>query len=214
MKDYLIAAALGNGNLRRFAGLARKLKTSVIVFHFFVVALALHFPVMFAIVRLPPWEFYARLYGSGFAAALDESGLGAVFAEAAAPNSDTVFGEAARTAETISPSDESAIRDFNTALYAGGYGVRVILPALGFTFLLIVILQAAFSLLAAFFLRTARLASSPLSYRECLSIITLSSTLPAAAAALFGLWLPTVHLVIFSFAEIILAFAILRVCDE
>ena len=206
MRDYIIAAVLGNGKLRRFVPLVRKLKGGFIVFHFMVIALALNFPVMFAIARLEPWEFYSRLYGAGFTAALDKSGF-------SPPGAGPLSAEAAVSgaAVTGAVAGEEA---FNGAMYAGGYGRQVMLPMLAFSFMLVLILQLVFYFLAAFFLGLSRMTSSALPYRDRFGIFVLSSTLPAAGSAILGLWLPTVHLVVFYFAEIILAFAVSRNYDD
>jgi hypothetical protein len=191
-RRYFEAVALGNGRPGRFIPLVRNLKGGFIVLHFFLIALALNFPVMFAIARLEPWDFYSRLYGSRFAETLPaEMGAGVE-----------------PFAETLVEPDIAA--DFNGAMYSGGYGRRVMLPMLAFVFMLVLILQAVFYGCAAFFLGLARMTSSPLAYRDRLGILVFSSTLPAAAAALLGLWLPTVHLVVFYLAEIILAFTLAR----
>jgi hypothetical protein len=181
---YFEAAALGNGKPRRFALLVKNLRGGFIALHFLVIALALNFPVMFAIARLEPWELYSRLYGPAFGEMLQ--------GEPGAP----------------------AAGDFNDALYAGGYGRRIMLPILAFTFALVLILQAAFYFLASFFLGLARMTGTPLSLRERFGLLIFSSTMPAAAAAFFGLWLPAVHLVVFYLGETILAFALSRTWDE
>jgi hypothetical protein len=181
---YFEAAALGNGKPRRFALLVKNLKGGFIALHFLVIALALNFPVMFAIARLDPWELYSRLYGSAFGEMLQAE------------------------------LDPPAAADFNAALYAGGYGRRVMLPTLAFVFGLVLILQGAFYFLASLFLGLARMTGTPLSLRQRFGLLIFSSTLPAAAAALLGLWLPTVHLVVFYLGEPILAFALSRTWDE
>ncbi|MDR2052617.1 MAG: hypothetical protein LBP80_04305 [Treponema sp.] len=209
MRDYIIAAALGNGKLRRFVPLVRKLKGGFIVFHFMVITLALNFPVMFAIARLEPWEFYSRLYGGGFAAALDKSGF-------SLPAAASLSAGEAAGGENVSgiPVDEETVLGFNGAMYAGGYGRQVMLPMLAFSLMLVLILQLVFYFLAAFFLGLARMTSSALPYRDRFGIFVLSSTLPAIGSAIVGLWLPTVHFVVFYFAEIILAFAVSRAYEE
>jgi hypothetical protein len=187
-RRYFEAVVLGNGKPRRFVPLVKNLKGGFIALHFLVIALGLNFPVMFAIARLEPWDFYSRLYGDQFTEMLP--------------------------AELNVPAEESSIADFNGAMYAEGYGRRVMLPMLGFAFMLVLILQLAFYLCAAFFLGLSRMASSPLAYRDRFGILVFSSTLPAAASALLGLWLPTVHLVVFYLAEIILACGLSRAYDE
>jgi hypothetical protein len=211
MKDYALAAALGNGKLGRFVPLTRKVKGGFIAFHFIVVSLALNFPVMFAIGRLPPWEFYSRLYGVGFAAALEQSGFSL---SGAAPLAAGASGEAAVSGAASGGDVPAGEEAFNGALYSGGYGRRVMLPMLAFAFMLVLIIQLVFYLLAAVFLGLSRMNSTALSFRDRFGILVLSSTLPAAGSAILGLWLPTVHLVVFYFAEIILAFAVSRTWDE
>jgi hypothetical protein len=202
---YFEAAALGNGKPRRFVQLVQNLKGGFIALHFLVIALALNFPVMFAIARLDPWEMYSRLYGSAFAEMLSaELNAPAEFGAPAELNAPAEFGGAG----------ESAARDFNAALYAEGYGRRVMLPMLAFVFALVLILQTVFYGLAAFFLGLARMTGTPLPWRDRFGILIFSSTLPAAAAALLGLWLPTVHLVVFYLGETILAFSLSRAGDE
>ncbi|MDR2176461.1 MAG: hypothetical protein LBP20_00270 [Treponema sp.] len=187
-RRYFEAAVLGNGKPRRFIPLVKKLGGGFIALHFLVIALALNFPVMFAIARLEPWDFYSRLYGDQFAEML-QAELNAV------------------------PEGAPALA-FNQALYGEGYGRQVMLPMLGFAFMLILILQLVFYVCAAFFLGLSRLNSSPLSWRDRFGILVFSSTLPAAASALLGLWLPTVHLLVFYLAEIILVFALSRPREE
>jgi hypothetical protein len=147
--------------------------------HILVITLALNFPVMVALARLEPWDVYSRLYGAQFQAMLPS--------------------------ELTPTSEDLGREDFNTALYAGGYGRRVLLPLLGFTFFLVLILLLVFYGAAAFFLGLSRLTDAPLSYQDRFGILVFSSTLPAAASALFGLWLPTVHLLVFFLAEIMVA---------
>jgi hypothetical protein len=205
VKNYVVAAALGNGKFSRFVPLARKVKGGFIAFHFIVISLALNFPVMFAVARLPPWEFYSRLYGAGFTAALKQSGFSL---PGTAPLSADASGE---TAVSGPAAGEEA---FNAAMYSGGYGRRVMLPMLSFAFMLVLIIQLVFYLLAAVFLGLSRMNSTALSFRDRFGILVLSSTLPAIGSAILGLWLPTVHLVVFYFAEIILVFAVSRTYDE
>jgi hypothetical protein len=188
MKDYFLAAALGNGKLHRVIPLVQKVKGGHIAFHFFLIALALNFPVMWAISRLAPWEFYSRLYADNFAAVLGDL-------------------------SPYSLIDESMIEDFNLTMYGNGFGVRTMLPMLAFVFFLILILQIFFYIMAAFFLGLSRMTASALSFRDRFAVLILSSTLPAIAAALFGLWMPTVHFIVFYLTEIILVFAISRAYD-
>ncbi|MDR1352135.1 MAG: hypothetical protein LBK05_02540, partial [Treponema sp.] len=182
MKDYVVAAALGNGSLRRFVPLSKKVKGGFVVFHFLAISLALNFPVMFAIGRLSPWDFYSRLYGAGFTAALDASGF-------SFPPGSGGSVSIEEPDSPLGPAGETAVRNFNGAMHGNGYGRRVVLPMLAFAFILVLIIQLVFYLLAAVFLGLSRMNSSALSFRDRFGILVLSSTLPAAASAFLGLWL-------------------------
>jgi pullulanase len=61
MKNYLLAAALGNGNPHRLVKLVRGLKRRYLLAHFFFVTAMLNLPVMYALARLPPSGLYARI---------------------------------------------------------------------------------------------------------------------------------------------------------
>jgi hypothetical protein len=192
MKDYFLAAALGNGNAKRFVDLARRLKKRFLILHFLFITLALNFPVMFAIARLAPWDFYSRLYGEQFA-------------EIAS----------AELGKTIDPAlaDGELIADFNAALYGAGFGAM--LPSvLLLAFILVLVLQLVFYALAAVFMGLHRMNSTRFSFRERLSIFIMSSTLPVFGAALLGIFVPALHIVVFYFAEIITGFALSRAYDK
>jgi pullulanase len=172
LRDYFEAAALGNGNLRRFAELAGRVPRGLVALHFFLIALALHFPVLFAAARLSPWELFSRLQGDAFA-------------EAASP---------------LGPGE------FNELMYENGYGSRVLLPLLGLSFVVVLVLQGVFYLLGALLLALHRITRSRLSFRERVSLFVMGSTLPVLGSSIIGLWIPTVHIVIFYLAAILLGF--------
>jgi hypothetical protein len=189
MRDYFEAVTLGAFSFRngkkatRLFSLIRGIKFSVILAHLFLISAALNFPVMLAISRLEPYELYSRLYGENLSAMLPEEAR-------------------------ILPdqSGEDLIDEFNVLMFANAWGRRVMLPLLGLAFLLVLLLQAAFYLSAVFFLGLNRMNSAALSFRERLGLFAFSSTLPALLSALFGIWLPTVHLLVFYFAVIIIGF--------
>jgi hypothetical protein len=183
------------------------MKVSCQILHFFIIALALNFPVMFSLARLEPYDFYSRLYG----AQLSELLPAEVFRAETAPAGP---GNPAGLENVEILADTEAAGDFNAALYAGGYGRRVMIPLLAFAFMLILILQIVFYALAVLLLGAACMTGSSLSFRARSGILIFSSTLPALAAAILGFWLPAVHLVVFYLAEIILAFAVLRARDD
>jgi maltodextrin utilization protein YvdJ len=144
---------------------------------------------MTALARLEPWELYSRLYGSAFAGMLP--------AEFAAAGNG-------------SPAGQELIDDFNLTFYHEGYGVRVLLPVLALAFALILILQTIFYLCGAFCLGLTQMNFSPMGFRNRLGVFIMASTIPAIAAALFGLWLPAVHIIVFYLAVIPLVFALIR----
>jgi hypothetical protein len=197
MRDYFEAVTLGAFSFRdetkttRFLSLIRGMKYSFILLHLLVVSLALNFPVMLAISRLEPYELYSRLYGENFPGLLPADLAGSAAVENAGENQ---------------ADQADNIEDFNLLMFRNAWGRRVMLPLLILVFFLVLILQAAFYLMAAFFLGLNRMNSSVISFRERLGFFAFSSTLPALLSALFGLWLPTVHIIVFYFAVIIITF--------
>jgi hypothetical protein len=192
-KDYFEAVTLGSfgkfspktgESAERFVSLVRGMKTSRLVLHFFLVSLALNFPVMFAVSRLKPYALFSRLYGDGLAAF--QGGGGAA----------------------------GSIEDFNILMYQNAYGRKILLPILGMAFALVLILQAVFYVLAALGLGLQRLSFSCLSFRERLGLLLFSSTGAAFLAALFGMWLPTVHIVVFYLAVIVISFRRSTLCPN
>jgi hypothetical protein len=195
-RDYFEAVTLGAfGNLFSSPGLAPKdtaraerfifllkgMKGSRLVLHFLLISLALNFPVMFAVARLPPYELYSRLFGDSLA-------------------------------ELMSAS--ASVEDFNLLMYQNAYGRRILLPILGMAFALVLILQAAFYALAALCLGLQRMTLSFLAFKDRLGLLLFSSTLAVLFAVLFGLWLPTVHILVFYLAVIIIGFRRSALCPN
>jgi len=165
----------------------RKTRRPWFVLHFLLLSLCLAFPVTFAMARLSPFELCSRLYGGRFMDALPES--------ARAAFEEINEGEQARV-----------VNDFNMIMLESGYGRDVLLPFLCVTFGLIIVIQAAFYLLSVFFLGMSRLNLPYLSFGDRMGLALFSSTLPAPAASLFGLYLPAVHILIFYFLVIFFIF--------
>ena len=134
--------------------------------------------------RLTPFELYSRLYGENFKSTLPE---------------------AAQVFFNNSIADGS-INGFNLFMIENSYGVNVLLPMLGMVFGLTLIIQAVFYLSAVFFLGISRMNAFKLSFRDRMGLALFSSTLPVLAASLFGLFLPTVHVILFYFAVIFIIF--------
>jgi hypothetical protein len=198
MKKYLLAAALGNGNLFNFVELVKEMKGFYLVFHFLIVSFALYFPVMYRVSRVSPWDFYSRLAGDNFTGLIEKS-LGAESGEnSAAPQ----YG-----------AGEDIINSFNSSMLRLGYGRDILLPALALLYVILLITQAVFYLLAALFLKLHRMLSSPLRFKERIGIFIMSSTVTVICAALFGLFLPVVHIIVFYLAETALGFYISKKYD-
>ena len=96
--------------------------------------------------------------------------------------------------------------NFNITLMENGYGRNVLLPVLGIAFALVLIIQAAFYLCTAFFVGISRMHSEPLPFGDRFGLAVYSSTLPVLASCLFGLILPTVHIIIFYFIVMFFVF--------
>ncbi|MDR1948650.1 MAG: type I pullulanase [Spirochaetaceae bacterium] len=173
MKNYFLAAALGNGDPHRFVRLVRELKGRYLFLHFLFVTAALNLPVLYAVARLSPSELYTRLLG----------------------------------AETLPP-------DFDLLMYQSGYGPRILLPLLLLAFAVVVILQLVFYFSAAFFLGLHRMTSFYFSFKDRIGLFIMASTLPVIGAAIFGMWLPTVHIIVFYLALIPLTFWLSRAYDR
>ena len=185
-KDYFQAVTLGcfgkfsprtGESPERFAALVRGMKTSRLVLHFFLLSIALNFPVMFAVSRLKPYALYSRLYGENF----------------------------------VIPG---SVEDFNILMYQNAYGKRSVLPILVTAFALVLILQLVFYVLAALCLGLQRLPLTYLSFKDRVGLLLFSSTGAALLAALFGLWLPTVHIIVFYLAVIAIGFRRSKLCPN
>ena len=104
--------------------------------------------------------------------------------------------------EAVTDSPEN----FNQLMYENEFGGNVLMPFLGIAFLLTLVIQIAFYLCAVFFLKVSRMHYTPVSFRGRLGLALFSSTLPVLAAAVFGMFLPTVHIIVFYFMVIFLVF--------
>ena len=104
--------------------------------------------------------------------------------------------------------------DFNMLMLESGYGRNTLLPLLGMALGLVLIIQTAFYLCAVFFLGLSRMNLAPLSFRSRLGLALFSSTLPVLASALFGLFLPTVHVIVFYFMVMFFVFQRSKLCPN
>jgi hypothetical protein len=107
-----------------------------------------------------------------------------------------------------------SVEDFNLLMYQNAYGRRIVLPILVMGFALVLIIQLVFYVLAALCLGLQRLSLSYLSFKERLGLLLFSSTGAAGLAALFGLWLPTVHIIVFYLAVIAIGFRRSKLCQN
>ena len=173
-----------------------------LVLHFLLLTVCLNFPVTLAIARLSPFELYSRLYGEQLVSALPEN-LGSIFTENL---SDGVIN--------LEDTPAAVINEFNAIMLESGYGAVVLMPILVMAFGLTLIIQAVFYLCAVSFLRISRMYVTPLSFRSRIGLALFSSTLPVLGAALFGLYLPTVHIIIYYFIIIFFIFQRSRLCPN
>jgi len=193
MTNYLKTVTLGAftwNNEDRIALLLehiRKTGRFWLFLHLLLITICLAFPVTFAVARLTPYELCSRLYGGNFADALPESAR-------------------ADFSEFYESDPERVVNDFNFIMLENGYGRGVLLPLLGMTFGLLIVIQAAFYLCSVFFLRISRLNLPYLSFGDRLGLAVFSSTLPAPVAGVFGLYLPAVHILVFYFMVIFFIF--------
>ena len=203
MRTYFEAVTLGAFSLRdaaknsRLIALIRGMSWPWVLLHFCIITIALGFPVNLIIARLPPYELFTRLYGDNFTQMLPEAGFDFLM------TSETLLDQTLPDQMLI---DQTNIDEFNMALIENGYGRNIILPLLGMAAGIMLILQIAFYALAAFCLRLSRMNAEPLTFRERIALLLFSSTLPVLLAALFGFYLPTVHIIVFYFAVIVLGF--------
>jgi hypothetical protein len=195
MKNYLKTVTLGALGFRgaekagRLTGMISALPGAWLWLHFFIVSAALNFPVMVIIAGLSPYDFFTRLYGADFVSMLPDA-AGNLVPESAAG--------------MIAGSE--AAGSFNLFMFQNNYGTVIRLPALGAAFGVILVLQGVFYLLAAFCMGLQRMTRQYLKYRDRLGLLLFSSTLPVFLAAIFGFWLPTVHIIVFYFAVILTGF--------
>jgi hypothetical protein len=198
MKDYLETVTLGasfsKDDAPRFIALVEKTKTRTIVIQLLMITLALNFPVMFSIARLSPYQVFSRLYAENFVLSLPDDMR--VRMEANITPDGFVVDEAIH---------EQIVEDFNTAMIQNDYG-KISTAFMGIGLLLVIVLQTAFYLTAAFCIGLQRMDSTFLRFRTRVGILAFSSTLPVFAAALLGLWMPTLHIVIFYFVVIFIGF--------
>jgi hypothetical protein len=193
VNNYLKTVTLGAftwNNEDRIALLleyVRKTGRPWLVLHFMLLSFCLAFPITFAMARLTPFELCSRLYGGRFMDALPESARAAFM-------------------EINEENQSHAVNDFNMIMLESGYGRDVLLPFLGITFGLLIVIQAAFYLCAVFFQGMSRLNLPWLSFGDRMGLALFSSTLPAPAASIFGLYLPAVHILIFYFMIIFFIF--------
>ena len=165
----------------------RKTGTFWLVLHFLLLTICLNFPVMFQVTRIDPQELYNRLYSDSSNFMFSEQKNESI--ELSGPQS-------------LVPSPQS------------NYGREVLLPILAFLLGVMLIIQFAFYLCAVFLLGVSRMNFAPLSFKERFGLSVFSSTLPVIAAAFLGLFLPTVHIIIYYFIIIFFVFQRSKLCPN
>jgi maltodextrin utilization protein YvdJ len=201
MSDYFKAVTLGAFTWRNedrialFFACIKKTGGYWLALHFFLLVMCLYFPVTYSIARLEPYELYSRLYGENLGAFLD---LISISDAGLTTSSDSAFN----------------VNDFNLFMIAAGYGANTLLPLLAMAFVVVLVLQLVVYLFIAFFLGLSRMNMVHLAFRDRLGLVAYSSTLPAFATALLGLFLPGIHIIIFYFIIMFLAFQRNKLCPE
>jgi len=94
------------------------------------------------------------------------------------------------------------------------FGRVFLMPVLLAGFALVLVIQAVFYLSAGFFLRISRMNVAPLSFGDRMGLALYSSTLPVLLSSLFGLFLPTVHIIVCYFAIIFIVFQRSSLCPD
>jgi len=174
MTDYLRAVTLGAFTWKNEERIAlffehiQRIGKVWLLLHFLLLTFCLNFPVTLIMARLSPFELYGRLYG--------ENAAGEI---------------------TGNPQAQVSAEEFNKRMFENGYGRNILLPLLGISFVFTLIIQVVFFLCAVFFIGLSRMNVSPISFHNRLGLAVFSSTLPVLAAAIFGLVLPAVHIIVF-----------------
>ena len=200
MDNYLKAVTLGaftwknEERLTLLFAQIRKTKSFWLFLHFIIITFALSFPVTFQIARLSPIELYSRLYGENFLNALPQT-VRSEFEENEALGADT-------------------IENFNSVMIQNNYGRNMLLPILSFVFFILLLIQGAFYFSACFFLGFSRMNITRLTFHDRMGLALFTSTLPVLICSLFGLYLPTVHIIIFYLIIIILVFQRSNLCPN
>jgi len=91
---------------------------------------------------------------------------------------------------------------------------NMLMPVLWISFSIMLIIQAAFYLCTVFFLGLSRMNVAPLSFRDRMGLSLFSSTLPVLAAAIFGMFLPAVHIIIYYFVVMFFVFQRSKLCPD
>jgi len=199
VNDYFKTVTLGAftwKNEERIALLIdyiRKTRRRWLALHFLLLTICLNFPVMFQITRLSPNEFFSRLYSG---------------------NSNFMFNEQENeNIELSGPQSQSQSQSLVPSPHSN-YGREVLLPTLAFLLGVMLIIQIAFYLSAVFLLGVSRMNMAPLSFKERFGLSVFSSTLPVLAASVFGLFLPTVHIIVYYFLIIFFVFQRSKLCPN
>jgi len=232
MEFYFKAVTLGAFTWRNEDRIAlllehiRKMGAGWLLLHFLLLTLCLNFPVMYQIARLDPFEFYSRLLSGNNEQRTENNEQGTENNEQRIENNGQRTENSEQRIEDSEQLTENsfapgfplptpdAINEFNQQMSDNNYGRAVLLPILGFSFGLTLIIQIVFYLCAVFFLGLSRMNFTPLPFWERMGLCLFSSTLPVIAAALFGLFLPTVHIIIYYFIIIFFIFQRSKLCPN
>ena len=205
MENYFKAVTLGaftwkkKERIELLLELVSKMSGIWLVVHFLLITLCLSFPVTFQIARISPFELYSRLFGENFSFNFPDA-------------SDE--GQAAQLMQRAQLTQRAAEEDFNLYMMENDYGRNILLPLLGIMYGILLIIQVVFYFSAVFFLKLSRMNFTPLSFRQRIGLSLFSSTLPVLIMSLFGLYLPTVHIILYYFIVIFFIFQRSKLCQD
>ena len=224
MKEYFKAVTLGaftaknEDRISLLLDSMRKAGNFWLMVHFLLITICLNFPVTLQIADTN--VFFNRLYlinneqlaDSNQTFCLEQLAMNNQtfgldqLAESSMQETDSTEGS-----DIFPTPDRTVIEDTLSSTQLpipndGSFEINEQMFWLRASFFLILIIQLVFYLSAVYFLKLSRLNVTPLSFRDRIGLAVYSSTLPVLASALFGLFLPTVHIIVFYFIIIFIIF--------
>lgn len=212
MKEYSLTAFSCFRKDNVFLKTASNIKWKYVLFHFALVLCLLYLPVFFALIKTQPDELYGRMYSVDMDRIYVEKYENECFRPERIKNdlptilifddivvyADNQFALSAPTDLIFSGGDNLPARNlFGMIAVYNRYVTQFLLPVLLISFLILVILQVLFFLIAAIFCAGIRFKSASMEISKCIKAVVLCSFWPAVLCLFIGFALPTVHIVLF-----------------